>query len=206
MTPRFLCLRLLGCRLLAACLFLISQRVEADEYPPYATVGTQMLGMTVGPMIPIRLLPTQSSKLSGEVVIPSWSMTLTEPVGSGWYQGQLALGAELPTFRTDQPVTAYGVGIAPKLVYTLITYWRARPFVEGGGGPLWTNLGGRVPEEPGQFNFLVWGGAGCSYSVTSQWSVNAGFRFVHISNAGTRSPNSGLNFGLPFIGFSYALF
>ena len=206
MSARFLCLRLLGCRLLAACLCLISQCVEADEYRPYATVGTQMVGMTVGPMIPIRLLTTQSSKLFGEVVIPSWSMTLTEPLGSGWYQGQLALGAELPTFRTDEPVTAYGVGIAPKLVYTGITFGRVRPYVEGGGGPLWTNLGGRVSEEPGQFNFLVWGGAGCSYSVTSRWSVNAGFRLMHISNAGTRSPNSGLNFGLPFIGFSYALF
>ena len=128
MSARFLCLRLLGCRLLAACLCLISQCVEADEYPPYATVGTQMVGMTVGPMIPIRLLTTQSSKLFGEVVIPSWSMTLTEPVGSGWYQGQLALGAELPTFRTDEPVTAYGVGIAPKLVYTVITF---------GCAPMW---------------------------------------------------------------------
>src|SRR5262249_15910320 len=152
MTPRCLCLRRLGCRLLAACLFLISQRVEADEYPPYATVGTQMLGMTVGPMIPIRLLPTQSSKLSGEVVILSWSMTLTEPVGSGWYQGQLALGAELPTFRTDQPVTAYGVGIAPKLVYTLITYWRARPLLEGGGGPPLAHSRGPGAEEPRPVN------------------------------------------------------
>jgi hypothetical protein len=34
-------------------------------------------------------------------------------------------------------------------------------------------------------------------------SLTAGYRVRHISNDGTRSPNSGLNFGLPFIGLSY---
>jgi hypothetical protein len=42
--------------------------------------------------------------------------------------------------------------------------------------------------------------------LTPQWAVNVGYRFVHISNGGTRTPNSGLNFGLPFIGLSYSLF
>ena len=138
--------------------------------------------------------------------MPSWSITLTDPIGSGWYQGQIALGAELLTFGTSEPLTAYGVGVTPKLQYRFTAWDRLRPYVEGGGGPLWTDLGGRVPEQPGPFNFVVWSGAGCAWTLTPQWAVNAGYRFVHISNAGTRTPNSGLNYGLPFVGFSYSLF
>ena len=133
-------------------------------------------------------------------------MTVTDPIGAGWYEGQLAIGAELLAFGTYEPVTAYGVAVTPKLVFTFTMLHRLRPYVEGGGGPIWTDLGGRVPEQPGQFNFAVWGGAGCSWFVTSQWAIQAGYRFLHISNAGTQSPNSGLNFGMPFIGFSYSLF
>ncbi|MEQ1626438.1 MAG: acyloxyacyl hydrolase, partial [Nitrospira sp.] len=73
-------------------------------------------------------------------------------------------------------------------------------------GPVWTDLGGRIPEQPGQFNFLVWGGVGGAYYLMPGWAVQAGYRIMHISNAGTRSPNSGLNFGLPFIGLTYQRF
>lgn len=156
-------------------------------------------------MFPIRVRPGQSSKLFGAAAIPSWSVTVTDPVGAGWYRGQVSLGAELLLFGTSEPKTAYGIGATPTLHYTFISLDRLRPYVEGGGGPIWTDLGGRVPEQPGHFNFVVWGGAGCAWLLSTQWAVNVGYRFVHISNAGTRMPNSGLNFGLPFVGLSYSL-
>jgi len=49
-------------------------------------------------------------------------------------------------------------------------------------------------------NFLVWGGTGCSFTVTQTWAIQVGYRIIPISNASTDSPDSGLNFGLPFIG------
>ena len=133
-------------------------------------------------------------------------MTLTDPIGSNWYRGQVALGAELLSFGTSEPQTGYGVGVTPKLQYTFTGLGRLRPYIDGGGGPIWTDLGGRVPEQPGHFNFAVWGGAGCAWSLTSQWAVMVGYRFVHISNGGTRMPNSGLNYGLPFVGLTFSLF
>lgn len=184
----------------------LPQGLGAEESKPALTVGTQTVGFTTGPLFPIRLLPGQSSKLFGAAAIPSWSITLTDSIGSAWYQGQIGLGAELLTFRTDEPVAAYGVGVTPKLVYTFTALNRLRPYVEGGGGPLWTDLGGRVPEQPGQFNFVVWGGAGAAWFLTPRWAIHAGYRFIHISNGGTRQPNSGLNVGMPFVGFSYDLF
>jgi hypothetical protein len=171
-----------------------------------AAKGTQTVGLAIGPFFPIRLLPSQSSKLFGTATMPSWSITVTDPIGSHWYQGQVSLGAELLAFGTYEPLTSYGVGITPKLQYAFVGLDRIHPYIEGGGGPIWTDLGGQVPEQPGQFNVVVWGGAGAAWILTSQWALNVGYRFVHISNGGTRTPNSGLNFGLPFVGLSYSLY
>jgi hypothetical protein len=178
----------------------------ADEPISYPTIGTQTVGLAVGPFFPIRVAPDQSSKLFGTAAMPYWSMTITDPIGSSLYRGQVSLGAELLAFGTSEPLTGYGVGITPKLQYTFVELDRLRPYIEGGGGPIWTDLGGRVPEQPGQFNFVVWGGAGCAWLLTPQWAINVGYRVVHISNGGTRTPNSGLNFGLPFAGLSYSIF
>ncbi len=195
-----------GFGLLAALLCLSAGIVCADDPAPQAVIGTQTVGLALGPFFPIRVMPSQSSKLFGIAVLPSWSITITNLIGSGWYQGQVSLGAELPALRTSEPVTAYGVGFTPKLQYVFVGLNRLRPYFEGGGGPLWTDLGGDVPEQPGELNFAVWGGAGGTWFLTHHWGLNIGYRFVHISNGGTRTPNSGLNFGLPFLGLSYSIF
>ena len=188
-----------------ACVLIMqgcpSSAQAADSVP--VPIGTQTMGFTVGPFHPVRVLSAQSSKLFGMAVIPSWSIALTDQIGSGWYRGQLALGAEFMLFHTTDPIGASGIGFTPKIAYTWTSLSRVRPFVEGGGGPMWTDLGGRVPEQPGEFNFLVWGGAGLAWAIHPSWTVQAGYRLVHISNSGTRTRNSGLNFGLPFIGLSY---
>jgi len=198
-----LCLLMLSLGLFLFAGLVTSPLIQAQELSAVTPVGTHTIGLTTGPFFPIRVLSSQSSKLFGEALMPSWAVTLTEPVGAGWYQGQLSLGAEVIAFHTTEPLTAYGVGFTPKLVYTSTAFGQIRPFLEAGGGPVWTDLGGRVPEQPGQFNFLVWGGIGASYQMTPAWALAAGYRVMHISNAGTRDPNSGLNFGLPFLGLSY---
>jgi len=195
-----------GFGVLAVVLCLSLQLAYADERTSYPSIGSQTVGVAAGPFFPIRLVSDQSSKLFGTAVIPSWSMTLTDPIGSSLYRGQVSFGAELLAFETSEPVTGYGVGITPKLQYTFVGLDRLRPYIDGGGGPIWTDLGGRVPEQPGQFNFAVWGGAGCAWILTPHWAINVGYRFVHISNGGTRTPNSGLNYGLPFAGLSYSIF
>jgi hypothetical protein len=185
---------------------LTSTLAVAEETASQLPIGTQTIGMTGGAFFPIRLTEDQSTKLFGAATGLSFSLTLTDPMGSSWYQGQVSLGAELIGLFTSEPSGSYGIGVTPKLSYAFVGAKRFRPYFEGGGGPMWTDLGGRVPEQPGQFNFLIWGGAGCSFLVTPQWAVTAGYRFMHISNAGLRQPNSGLNFGLPYIGLQYSLF
>ena len=192
--------------MLAAVRDLSPLMAHADGPISNPPVGTQTVAVAGGPFFPIRLLPSQSSKLFGAAIMPSWSITVTDPIGSSWYRGQVALGAELLAFETSEPLSGYGVGVTPKLQYPFVSLNRLRPYLEDGGGPLWTDLAGQVPEQPGKFNFAVWGGAGGSWLLTPYWALNVGYRFVHISNGGTRTPNSGLNFGLPFIGISYSLY
>ena len=169
-------------------------------------IGRQSVGLIAGGMLPVRLLEPQASKLNGVAVHPSWQITLTDPIGDSWWSGTMALGAEAAFLGVTEPTGAYGVGFTPKVIYTFTSFGPLQPYVEGGGGPLWTNFDGRIREQGSDFNFLVWGGAGARYELTAQWALNIGIRFSHISNSGLDTPNSGLNYLLPFAGVSAKLF
>ena len=177
----------------------------ADDLPS-TLIGKQTVGLVAGGMLPVRLLASQSSKLNGVAVHPSWHITVTNPIGDGWWRGSIALGAEAAFLGITEPTGAYGIGFTPKVIYTFTAFGPLKPYVEGGGGPLWTNFDGRIREQGSDFNFLVWGGAGANYELSARWALNIGVRFSHISNAGTDHPNGGLNYLLPFAGISARLF
>ncbi|MBH0202427.1 MAG: hypothetical protein HP496_09075 [Nitrospira sp.] len=138
----------------------------AAEDPSSTLIGRQTVGVVVGGMSPIRVMEGQSSKLYGVAVHPSWQIALTDPIGEGWWSGSVALGVEAAFLGITEPVGAYGIGITPKLSYTLTSFGSLQPYLEGGGGPSWTNFDGRIPEQGSDFNFLVWGGAGATYDLT----------------------------------------
>jgi len=103
----------------------------------------------------------------------------------------------------QEPLVTHGIGFTPRIKYTFVALGRIRPYMEFAGGPFWTDLGGQIPEEANEFNFVLTGGVGISWFLTPQLAFNAGYRFHHISNAGTAFPNLGLNASLPFVGFSF---
>jgi hypothetical protein len=166
------------------------------------TVGVQEIGMSAGPVFPLRLTPAQSSKLFGEQATVSWAMTITEPMGKGVFDGALSLGAEAVLFRTRQPSDSYNVGAMPRLRYVFGSRALVRPYLEGGGGGIWGTLAG-TPEQATNVNFLLMAGAGVSWFFSPHLAVSVGYRFYHISNGGLGDPNSGLNYNYPFIGLSY---
>ena len=179
--------------------------VSAEESSA-GMVGNQTVGVVIGGMVPVRLTGGQSSELNGVAVHPSWQITVINPIGNEWWSGSIALGVEVALLGIAEPTSTYGVGFTPKAAYTFTSFGRLKPYLEGGGGPLWTNFEGRIPEQGSDFNFLVWGGAGANYDLTERWALNAGVRFSHISNADIYSPNRGVNFVLPFIGVSAKVF
>ena len=176
----------------------------AFENTPRLTIGTQEIGLSAGYLLP-HLLKGKKSKTeqSGPAFMPSWMMTLTDPIGEGWYRGQISLGAEMVYIQFQEPFLTHGVGFTPKIKYTFVAHDRIRPYAEFAGGPFWTDLAGKIPEQSGQFNFILTAGFGVSYFLTDQAAVNVGYRFQHISNARTSYPNVGLNSSLPFGGFSF---
>jgi len=177
--------------------------IQAEEVSPTITVGTQEVGLTAGYLLPHRLTGDHVTKQQGPALMPSWMMTLTDPVGDSWYRGQVSLGAEMVYLEFREPIVTHGIGFTPRIKYTFVALNRIRPYAEFAGGPFWTDLGGRIPEQGSEFNFVLTGGVGVSFFITPHVAFNAGYRFHHISDAGTKYPNLGLNASLPFGGFSF---
>jgi hypothetical protein len=176
---------------------------RGEDILPRLTVGTQEISLSAGYLLPHRLTNEHTTKQSGPAVMPSWAMVLTDPIGWRWLRGQLMLGAEIVYIQFQEPELTHGVGFTPKIKWLFEGTGRLRPYIEFAGGPFYTDLGGKIPEESARFNFILTAGGGLSWFFTSQWSFNVGYRFHHISNAGTRYPNLGLNSSLPFGGFSF---
>ena len=176
---------------------------HAEEVMPHLTVGTQEIGLNAGYLLPHRLTTEHTTKQSGPAFMPGWAMVVTEPIGSSWYRGNLLLGAEIVYIQFQEPQLTHGVGFTPKIKYMFEGTGRFRPYLEFAGGPFWTDLGGKIPEQSTQVNFILTAGFGLSWFFTSQVSFNLGYRFHHISNAGTQYPNLGLNSSLPYGGFSF---
>lgn len=181
----------------------LSMTCGAEEIVPRLTVGTQEISLSAGYLLPVRLTDQHTTKQSGPAIMPSWAMVLTDPVGPRWLRGQLMLGAEIVYIQFQEPELTHGVGFTPKIKWMFEGTGRLRPYIEFAGGPFYTDLAGQVPEESARFNFILTAGGGLSWFFTPQLSFNAGYRFHHISNAGTRYPNLGLNSSLPFGGFSF---
>ena len=168
----------------------------------YLPTGTQEVGLSAGYLLPHRLTVNHTTKQQGPALMPSWGMVLNDPAGDGWYRGQVILGVEIVYIEFLKPTISHGVGFTPRIKYSFVALDRLRPYGEFGGGPFWTDLSGRIPEQSSRLNFIVTAGFGISWFVTTQLALNAGYRFHHISNGGTRMPNRGLNSSLPFAGFS----
>ena len=74
------------------------------------------------------------------------------------------------------------------------------PFVEVGTGPYYMTLS--TYEQSTQFNFISQGGAGLSYFIKDDLSVNVEYRRRHVSNASIKEPNGGIDANVYLVGLS----
>ncbi|MDH5319708.1 MAG: hypothetical protein OEW14_15265, partial [Nitrospira sp.] len=126
---------------------LATPSAHADDVVPAITVGTQEVGLTAGYLFSHRLTELHTTKQHGPAVMPSWMMTITDPIGDGWYRGQVSLGAEMVYLEFREPIVTHGIGFTPRIKYTFVALGRLRPYLEFTGGPFWTDLGGRSREK-----------------------------------------------------------
>ncbi|HEY3309905.1 MAG TPA: acyloxyacyl hydrolase [Desulfuromonadaceae bacterium] len=128
---------------------------------------------------------------------------LTEEIGDGWYRGRFEHLLELPLHLVVDPRTRIMTGgyllaswkfsgLKEKLLY---------PYIFGGGGILYVDLG--LPSMGSRLDFSYQGGTGLQYFVRQDLAVLAEYRYHHISNAGTATPNEPLNSSKFLLGISF---
>jgi len=134
-------------------------------------------------------------------VIARYGHFLSHEVGQGrWYQGRHELLVELPYhMAVDHDARSMVGGY-------LLGSWKftglegLAPYVFAGGGILYVDLG--LPTMGSKLNFSYQGGTGLQYFIRPDTAVMAEYRYHHISNAGTASPNEPLNSSKFLIGIS----
>jgi opacity protein-like surface antigen len=124
-----------------------------------------------------------------------------DPVGPGPLHGSLEAGLEPIYQQYFEPKVEYFAGLAAVLRYHFLALGRFVPYLEVAGAAGGTNL--KVPEIDSSFSFLLWAGVGASFFVTDQAAVYAGYRWTHLSNGGTSSPNRGIEAHTAVVGVSW---
>ncbi|GAC1658564.1 MAG: acyloxyacyl hydrolase [Acidobacteriaceae bacterium] len=116
--------------------------------------------------------------------------------------GALAYTIEfIPLYLINQRKTAYGVSFTPfNVKYNLTHLHRVVPYIELGGGVLFTNhdvpdSSGGVPIKTSQINFTPQAGIGFHFPIKPNSNKHLGLalKYVHISNAGLANRNPGIN-------------
>jgi len=119
-----------------------------------------------------------------------YSQPLKSGIGSSWYRGNHSLLLELPVHLLFNPDTAPMIGVNFLAGYTFTAAERLRPYLFAGGGPLYTDAD--VPGLGSNWNGNYQFGAGLQFQQAGH-DLLLEFRFHHVSNGGTRSPNVPLN-------------
>ena len=118
---------------------------------------------------------------------------LTDAHGPGFLRGRFEYAVDVVPFFvvTQSTNTAYGFGVNPfALKWNFASHRRAVPYVDIGGGTLFTNV--KVPEGTSHVNFTTGGALGVHF-LRSKYDWSAEVRYMHISNAGISRPNPGIN-------------
>lgn len=114
---------------------------------------------------------------------------LSRPSGNLEYSIDL-----VPVYLITQRQNAYGASFTPfNLKYNLTSFRRVVPYIELGGGVLFTNHD--VPDGTNSVNFTPQAGIGVHVPIHpgSNRHLAVALKYVHISNSGLAVPNPGLN-------------
>lgn len=145
---------------------------------------------------------TRSTEFLG--FLPRWQLGLSDPGARGsWLYGSFDLLVELQALAALEPRRGSFVGPSALVRYQLLGWGPFVPYLEAGAGLGALDFGLRDQDDG--FSFVLQAGFGLQYFVSPRASVDAGWRFHHLSNAGSRSPNNGINASLPMLGVTVHL-
>lgn len=122
-----------------------------------------------------------------------YGWVLTGSHGPGFLAGRFEYAIDaVPVYLIFQPRgTVYGVGVNPiNLKWNFATQGRVHPYIELGGGTLFTT--DKVPRRTSKVNFTPTAAFGTHFlGQKYPWTIEA--RYLHISNAGLGDFNPGIN-------------
>lgn len=114
------------------------------------------------------------------------------PLGLGHcYGGNFQILSEFFAGSQYHPEPAYVLGASALIRYNFATGTRFVPFIGGGGGPTATDIG--HPDLSMTYNFNLQGGIGAHFFWADNKAVTFEARYFHMSNAGLKRPNDGVN-------------
>jgi lipid A 3-O-deacylase len=187
-----------------AALAVLSLVRPAAAFDPEAAFarGTTIFGLQVGGGAVNNVEGQRTvSDISFITETPRLSYLFFDPFGSGLLRSAFEPGLEgwFQQYLSPHSATAQGLKVTGR--YHFIGFGRFVPYLEVTGGAGGTSL--RVPEIDSTFTFVVEAGAGLSYFVTDKLAINAGYRFQHISNGHTSTPNRGFESDSGVVGVSF---
>ena len=122
------------------------------------------------------------------------------PLEAGPLTGAVEVGLEPYYQRYLDPHEAYFAGLGGVLRYHFLSLGRAVPYAEVMGAAGRSTL--RTVEIESDFAFLLHAGVGLAVFVTDTTALYAGYRFQHVSNGNTDSPNRGFESHSGVVGVS----
>jgi len=146
---------------------------------------------------------TESEEVRMGALLPSVGASLTDSIAAGrWFEGGVSLLAEGQLLWNREPRHGFGGGAALVVRYHFLAPARhgVVPFVDGGAG-----VGGidfDLDSQHDGFNFMLEGGVGVHLFLTPELALTPSWRFHHLSNAGSRLPNVGINSQLFSLGIN----
>ena len=139
--------------------------------------------------------------VTGFQLLPHVGYVATEAAGPGWVRGNLELLLEPGLLHLDTNVGSSTVVGLSALGRWILGGSRIRPYLDLGAGVLLgeTNL----PQTDCDVNFLLQGGPGVLVVLSNSTTLAVGYRFQHISNAGTCRINPGINSSALYLSINY---
>lgn len=164
--------------------------------------GTWHLGVKTGGADTVKVFANRHPDVQFVPVFFQIGYTVTDVHGPFPVRGSLEVIFEPTLLFVTHPETEVGGGANLLFRYNFVTGTRWVPFFELGVGIIDVDL--HVPRDlNSEFNFTILGGPGINYFLTDHLAIVGQAGLHHISNAGRRSPNVGVNSVMGLLGVSY---
>jgi hypothetical protein len=164
--------------------------------------GTWHLGVKTGGADTVKIFANRHPDIQFVPVFFQIGYTVTDVHGPFPVRGSLEVIFEPTLLVTTNPETEVGGGASLLFRYNFVTGTRWVPFFEVGVGILDADL--NAPRDLAtRFNFTILGGPGINYFLTDNLAILGQVGLHHISNAGRKSPNVGVNSVMGLLGISY---